>query len=268
MMSAGRNALVAALLLLIPLLLSADAAEEAAAPLQVPLKRHLRVLIRPTLLGLLPPADPQGYGEAFVRVTSVVDGSINLRYEIKEEIGGAERPNDRVTRIRRGAIVVSGFRSAQGIHAPLFWGDDDWQTDTALLWVSQAVFAALRDTDSAEWDPDPTGLRETAQAQAIRERIAELRGQAELGAEEPVQLVVTDAEAAYPVKLNGERLQIPAFKAADSLGLAEYWILDDPANPLVLKMGFIPPANGAEDLADSLDLVAAGAGYALAEINF
>ena len=75
------------------------------------------------------------------------------------------------------------------------------------------------------------------------------------------------AEALYPCLVNGERTALKVVRAVDSLGLAEYWILKDGANPLVLKMSFIPP-EGSITGDEPLGLVRAGSGYAVVEIDF
>ena len=41
----------------------------------------------------------------------------------------------------------------------------------------------------------------------------------------PVRLVVSSPEVRYPCIVNGERADLPALLAQDSLGLAQCWIL-------------------------------------------
>ena len=52
----------------------------------IPLSTKLRFVIRPTLLGLVPPDDPQDFGEVLVRVVSITGDVLGLRYEIKERV--------------------------------------------------------------------------------------------------------------------------------------------------------------------------------------
>jgi hypothetical protein len=95
-----------------------------------------------------------------------------------------------------------------------------------------------------------------------------LRDQARLDEDEGITLERAAGQANYPCWINGVRSELPALTAVDSIGLAEYWILDDPANPLVLKMSFIPPPIEDAEAALGLGLVETGAGYAITEIDF
>ena len=254
-----RAMLVTAYLLLLG---TAVLADDDAPP--IPLQRHLRMLIRPTLLGLVPPADPEGYGAAFVRVLSTGGGSLNVRYEIKELTVDAE--GEDLTRIRHGDATVHGLTAGDGIAPPLFWPDGDFETASGLLWLPRPLFDALSADGAAPLGVELLSDDETARAFAAR--LARLRGEtADSGP--GLELELLDADERYSCWVNGERLLLPALRARDSLSLAEYLILSDRGNPLVLKMSFIPPAAGEEqEAAAEPGLMESGAGYAIVEINF
>ncbi|MCC7477756.1 hypothetical protein IT575_04795 [bacterium] len=256
-----------------------------ASGLQIPLRPNLRMVIRPTILGLVPNPDPEGYGELFARVLAAEGGQVQLFFEVKEfspreKSGGswlaslaeqtrleeeqkqaadaaaaaglpvpvpalaespeqadavldpeAQRPPGLMdfgykvedTRIRRGNLAFSGLDSAPMASPPLFWGDGAWSASGSGIWLSRALLAQLKQSGEAVWQrfemdtpPDP-------------------------GTPEAAKLLLVDGGARYPCVVNGARVMLPALYCRDSLGLAEYWIHDDPANPLLLKLSFLPP---------------------------
>ena len=68
--------------------------------------------------------------------------------------------------------------------------------------------------------------------------------------------------------VNGAMSQLAAVHARDSWGVAEYWFLDDPDNPLLLKMSFIasPDASPAEE--GIIRQLQAGIGFAITSLNY
>ena len=243
------------------------AADEGQS-IKVPLDTSLRFLIRPTLMGLVPPADSEGYGEAFIRVLEANADSLSVRYEIKEHVAGEQNGSSGATRIRRGDIDVQGFRAGNGITPPLFWPDGNWETGDGLLWLPLAAFARLQESGECAWNIGFNGNADSEAVSQLAAHIGRLRDEARLDDDEVIQLEARGGQASYPCWINGERSELPALQAVDGIGLAEYWILDDPDNPLVLKMNFIPPAIEDGEAAQGLGLIETGAGYAVTEIDF
>jgi len=260
-------AVVVALVLLAPFLLSASQAEELPG-LDIPLQRQLRMVIRPTLMGLVPPVDSEGYGEIFIRVLRVNVAGLDVRYEIKERVQLATNTGD-TPRIRRGEIHVTGLENGTGITPPLFWPDGDWTAADGLVWLPRESYRELVASGSCPWQIDySSGLQD--------ESIAELRrhlnrqNETESAADSEFRLVL-ESQGLYPCWVNGERTELAAQRAVDSLGLAEYWILADETNPLLLKLSFIPPAleaAAADRSPHELDVLEAGIGCAVVEIDF
>ena len=245
-----------------------SAQEETPVPATVPLRHDLRFLVRPTLMGLVPPADEQGYGEAFIRVLESGPDLLKVRYEIKERRENEEGPAETdvpPVRIRRGVIDVHGCESGLGMHPLLFWPDGDWSTATGLLWVPRDSFRELKETGGCDWSIDYRVAGETERALTgyLEEALPDARR-----AKPELRLELVGEPAMYPCWINGERLALPGLRAVDSQGLADYWILDDPANPLVLKLTFIPPEEESTGGDAELGLIEAGAGYAVVEVDF
>jgi len=273
----------------------APAKNHKEPPPRIPLSVNLRFTVRPTLLGLVPPDDPEGYGELFVRVTDLSGGMLQAHYEVKEEIEQAvekpaplppedsEHPRPRltspipdrrrhkpqqaappplvetksVTRIRRGEITALRLEGARYIESPLMWSDGDWRTDSGLLWLSAETFGALKAEAQAPWDAAGGGGPEEASRSSLAAAVAKHAEQLGIAADAPCHLELT-GEGEYPCVVNGERTRLPALRCRDSLGLAEYWVLDDQDNPLVLEATYL----GLEPA------IAAASGYAITEIDF
>ena len=224
---------------------------------RIELQRNLRLVIRPTLLGLVPPEDDEGYGLAFIRITNAARDDLALHYEIKELVDSAEGqarewwqapPEDAepMTRIRRGEIKVEGLAEARMMLSPLLWPDGGFNTDSSLLWVSQACYRELSAGGSTLFEGHCAAQAPEALAELEAGLLAERRESAELAEQVPLRLELI-RRAGYPVQVNGARLRLPAILARDSAGLAEYWILDDADNPLVLKLSYLPGANTDAD---------------------
>jgi hypothetical protein len=277
-------------------------AAQPSPPPRIPLSRDTRLVIRPTILGLVPNQDPEGYGDLFARILGESNGQVQLYFEVKElmdkqpsgfsssgptrierdaeklagalgDVGqelldnqpeeplpGSEAPgsdsgpqtpaagadtgtldseaalddspvdrpvtlNDygrlaQRTRIRRSELTFGGLIGSLQLTPPLFW-DAGFNGDAGGgLWVSKLLLNQLKSDGGSS-----AALTMVLGGTTLSD----------------IKLSVTDANARYPVLVNGARADLPALRCRDSLGLAEYWILDDPANPMLLKLSFIPP---------------------------
>lgn len=247
----------------------APEAEPAQEPVTIPLDGTLRFIIQPTILGLVPPRGPAGYGEVFVRIVAAGPGEVAVHYEIKEEVPlpeGEEATPGRhsMTRIRRGEITATGIRRSPAILPPLYWGDGNLDTASALLWLSAESFAALSEEGSCPLDLLNCGPVDSAAAAELTAAAQELIEAAELGEGAVFTLDLLEP-GMYPCVVNGERVRLSALHARDSLGLAEYWLLDDPGNPLVLKLTYTMGDAGQDG---GMSFVQKGGGYAITSIDF
>ena len=244
---------------------------------EIQLTDTLRFVVRPTIFGLVPPTDAANFGEVFIRVREVDEnGSLGLYYEIKEEVPRIRSENESSRRklkpkttIRRGFIAARRRSQENYIIAPLFWENGDFDTSSGLLWLTRQQFISLKLTSETAWDIAATnGMSENTKAD-YELALSKLNhsGPGTQGASRTVLQIVEDS-ASYPVVVNGARVRLPAIKATDSLGLAEYWILDNPDNPLVLKLTYISGwATGGTGGAQGYN-VFNGGGFAVVEIDF
>ena len=259
------------------------AATEKPAPPKIELATGIRFVVRPTILGLVPLRDPGNYGEALVRVRGYSEATLLLHYEIRELLAPAsagsppanaafrDQSRDMMV-IRRGDIGVNGLENSASFSCPLFWGNGSWLTEGSLLWLSRQTFKTLGDTGSAQWNAG-FGL-ETAAPSGFQQYVDELRLAAGLGATAPIELRLAKWDSGCPCVVNGERVILPCIYAVDNIGLAEYWILDNADNPLIMKMSYLPrkgfalQGNAAGEELNFGEVAQSGGGYAITEINF
>jgi hypothetical protein len=197
--------------------------------------------------------------------------AITVHYEIKEEAqaepdsaGDGANNGGTETRIRRGEITAYGIGASPAILPPLYWGNGDLETDSSLLWLSARSFAELSDAGRCAIDLTYLGPLDTdaaAEAQAALDELLTATDQdddAGFTLEAPVPVN-------YPCVVNGERMRLPAIYVRDSLSFAEYWVLDDSANPLVLKLTYTVSGDEQDD---DMSYIRRGGGYAVTSIDF
>lgn len=199
---------------------AADSAKPSPPP-RIGLNEHLRLLLRPVVMGLVPPPDPQGYGECLLRLTQASAEELGLHYEIKERRALPAKTSTYQligvddTQIRRGELRLARQAAlAPGLLPLSAWPPGVHKLDGGLLWLSGEQWRSLKSSGRLRW-----------------------------GAE-AAPLVVSDPAARYPCVVNGREVLLPALRASD--GQADYWILDDPDNPLVLKLSGASLPPGAE----------------------
>lgn len=264
-----------------------EAGEPASRPemplAAIPLQRNLRFTVRPTILGLIPPDSADNYGEGLVRVSAHTGRRVELHYEIKEEIekerGGdelfelneapIEMRTEFLTRIRRGDITVPDMQAGQRIASPLFWGDGDFSAEGyGLLWLSPGTLEELATQGSVPWDPQCAADPQSDMGRELATLIeARRRASGQPGEEQP-RLELVQADGRYIVPVNGEMSQLEAVQARDSFGLAEYWFLNDPGNPLLLKMSFIASPDASPSPGGIERQLQTGVGFAITSINY
>jgi len=218
------------------------AAPAPPPPPRIALASGLRFSIRPTLLGLVPPEDESGYGECFVRVIAVpaaADPGLRLQFELKERqdhsnIARASQLDGVTnTRIRRGSILVKDLSQAQGLESPLSWGEGGFETSSGLLWISPANYSTLLSQGWIPWQDRALGAGGDA---------TEAEAAPAADSPPPLRLDLIARDAGYPVRVNGALVELPALRLRDSAGRCDYWLLDDPLNPLILKQSLRPVA--------------------------
>lgn len=249
----------------------------------IPLRENLRFTLRPTILGLIPPDSAEDYGEGLVRVSERSGNRITLHYEIKEEIekqrGGdemyelqeapIETRTEYLTRFRRGDAVVDNYQSGRRIACPLFWQDGDFRaSDYGLMWIPAGLLETLKDEGSCDWQMDFTTGAKSDMASELEQLVEARRKGNGIADGTAARLELIREEGRYIVPVNGAMSQLAAVHARDSWGVAEYWFLDDPDNPLLLKMSFIasPDASPAEE--GIIRQLQAGIGFAITSLNY
>ena len=172
-----------------------------------------------------------GDTESIKRVVSVTDADVRFRYS-----GRLMRPDgiparvDVMRRVRR-----SDLRQGRRIKISYSTVDDEVELGATALTVSARVFDDLRQgRPTTFWVIDATngGLDVLLE---MRLPVSDFKG---------TLTRVGTGTVPMPVLLQGERVSLPTIHARGRFGEGdnakdgEFWILDDPENPLVLKLSF------------------------------
>ncbi len=151
---------------------------------------------------------------------------------------GEETPTPETEIVERtGMITASGLDDAHRPFLPMYWEPGDSSTDSSAIWLSESAFTELRET------------RETAWSRDVLTRISRLGEEAVEKidtAAQQVDEVTLQAEAEFEdfeLALDGQERTVQAIAAYDSFGNA-YRILDEPANPLILKFTYDAVSTG------------------------
>jgi hypothetical protein len=173
---------------------------------------------------------------------------------------------ERFTRIRRGDISTTR-QSPAGLQPPMLWPAGSWASALPLLWLDSRSFAQLRSGQSAalSLELDHPGLPQREELTRLQ---GERRSAAGLSPGAPLELRLLEAGQSYRCIVNGEAVSLPALRAVDSMLLAEYWFLDDPANPLLLKLSYLPLQEPQLDARGWSAMINAGGGCAVTRIDF
>jgi hypothetical protein len=249
-------------------------------PPRIPLQRNLRFVVRPTLLGLVPPPDPLNFGEAFVRVLAADREHIWLRYQMKEQLqrdpasgeiylldsAPVAQRVELTTRIRRGDLQVQR-QGPPGLLPPMLWPDGAWTSVAGLLWLDGATYSALADGGEPAWDIALPGDGVPLAGQ-LAPLLEQRRLAAGLAPDEPLTLRVLEARTTYRCLVNGAAVDLPALRCVDSMLLGEYWVLADAENPLLLKLSYLPLQEADPAATGWAAMFNAGGGCAITQIDF
>ena len=169
--------------------------------------------------------------ESLKRIVSVTESDVRFRYS-----GQLQRPDGTPLRINATRRVRrSDMLQGRRIKISYSAADEELEPGATALTVSGRVFQELRQGRSVTfWVIDETsgGLNALLE---MRAPVSDFKGT--LTRVEPGTVPV-------PVLVQGERVALPTIHARGRFGEGEdvkdgeFWILDDPENPLVLKLAF------------------------------
>lgn len=144
-----------------------------------------------------------------------------------------------------GTLALDGREDARAMFLPAFWREGDAQAgDNGGLWLSRAAYDDLTVLGKTEWR---LGLAEGvfAPLETAFKKFNELSARifdsaTGTGFSNPFSMRKTAVVEAYPMKVDGRIVLVRAVKA--SSWFAEFLILENAKNPLVLKVTVNPLA--------------------------
>ena len=169
--------------------------------------------------------------ESLKRIVSVTESDVRLRYS-----GQLQRPDGTPVRINvTRRVRQSDMRQGRRIKISYSTTDEELEPGATALTVSGRVFDDLRQGRSTTfWVIDETSGGVNALLE-MRSPVSDFKGT--LTRVEPGSVPVS-------VLVQGERVALPTIHARGRFGEGaavkdgEFWILDDPDNPLLLKLAF------------------------------
>jgi len=234
-------------------------ADPGAAASAISLKKGLAFTVRPSALG----------------VSGAIDETFGLdERALKVDVREAD-PEDSLTLDWKtgsstGSLALGAYDGASAMLLPAFWTAGDAEAEgNGGLWLSRAAYDALEADGMTEWR---LGLAEhafSAVSKAFRtfnELSAKLSGSAT--ATDPVNPFMIRKTAvieAYPLSVDGRIVLVRAVKATS--WFAEFLILENPENPLILKVTVNPIAAPALRAFESAEIRWEELGYEITSIS-
>lgn len=175
-------------------------------------------------------------------------------------------------RTREGRITATGTGASRQMTLPALWPEGEHAVSgNSLIWLTRPAFRELRSTRETDWGPGLLGnplFQPAAAVERLRDGLAALEKRLDGSPEERRELGRIEAEAdfgTFELTVDGRELEVPTIVARN--WLAEYVILDNEDNPLVLKVTLNPLSGGALDVFSPLGALKAVVGYQVTEIR-
>jgi hypothetical protein len=165
-----------------------------------------------------------------------------------------------------GTVLGIELKTTHTISPPAYWtgGQFDLLQQKSAIWLSEDAFAELSRTGKTTLNFDVVGEAASQIVKNVTElniALAKLRNQAT--AEEQhkdLNLLEADAQPVEaPLKVNGSEVKVSVIKARNWFGEIE--VLNNPQNPLIVKMTLNPASASAVNLTQGLSALKNVFGY-------
>lgn len=172
---------------------------------------------------------------------------------------------------KKGSVDTAGWTEAHEMFLPAFWPAGDGTTAASPLWLSPAAWRGLKEAGSTEWKLGLAGEDSVDAAlktlQVFQDLAAKLSGGgvASATSSSPFRIVAGKKPLAFPLRIDGKLAHVRALTA--SSWFADYVILENPANPLILKVTVNPVALSALDALKPLGVDVRALGYEITSID-
>lgn len=170
----------------------------------------------------------------------------SLRFEPPSASGPESAPSAGNETVREdGSMSLANVVGARAMTLPIFWPQGElYLSNSSALWISDRALDDLKKTKKSEWNLGllgnglmgaVTGMENLQKP--LEEFLAAVQRSPELAASLP-QIELWDKSVKFPVKINGKDQELKALVAGN--WLAEYTILDQAQNPLILQVRILP----------------------------
>lgn len=231
--------------------------EAATVP---PLQEGLSFSLRPSFLGVTGTvSDVLGAeGERTVRVTAVEPGkNFSLEWETTDE---------------SGSIAVREYAGSRDLFLPVFWKAGVAElAGNGVLWLSPEAYAELTDRGSTDVRLGLGGgaLERAADLlasfNAVISRLSQSATSTAPALPEPFLTAFKGESAVFPLRIDGNVENVRVILAKS--WFADYVILKNPENPLVLKVSVNPLAAEALQVFAPLKIDTRAIGYEITSIS-
>jgi hypothetical protein len=203
------------------------------------------------------------------------DESINDRAEHDAKVAAGEEVPEKPEIVTERRTVVGtlkdiNLKNTHKIFLPAYWPTGDSNIpDLSAIWVSSDVYEELKRTknstiyfgilDSALFGAMAAAVEFAESINALRTESASISNRVD------VDLVTADDPSEWDLIVNGKEVKVQVIKSRNWFG--EVVVLDNPQNPLILKMTFNPISAGVLDLISGTGFLKSLLGYEVTQLN-
>ncbi|MFA5935715.1 MAG: hypothetical protein WC787_02590 [Patescibacteria group bacterium] len=207
------------------------------------------------------------------KLSSKVEGatSIKAREQARKEKKTEPEPV-MVDQTALGQVNGINLKDAHSMMLPAYWPETTTGTafGTSGIWLSKDVFEGYSRSRVATLDfgiLDPSIQGAVAKASEFRDALTKLQGQV-TKIEERTDVFLLKGEeqpSEWTLKVNGQDVKVEVLKGRTWFG--EIVVLNNPQNPLVLKVTLNPATSGVTDLITNFSALKALFGYEVTELK-
>jgi len=170
--------------------------------------------------------------------------------------------------VKKGDIDIRNLRDSESNFLPAFWPEGAHAVaDNGVIFLSDAVYQSLKTTRTAAWHPglfeNPFGAMLEI-SDAIIAQIADVKQKTQ-NQKDAGTIKANEDYGTFRLTVDGVKKDVRTFTARDAA--AEYVVLDNRDNPIILKATLNPISSGVVDILTPLGVLKAFAGYEVTEVT-
>lgn len=187
---------------------------------------------------------------------------------ISEGLEGAPPESEFQSRTTEGRLTFKKTEDDRRMLLPLFWDEGDTEVSkNGILWLPQDAHGRLKQGQKVEWS---LGLGISALDTAsdiltkFNDTVEQLFGEDEDEGASPFDLELVTEDGIFAIRIDGKVETVEVLQAKS--WFADYIILDNPENPVILKVSVNPVAAGALEAFSPLGVDSKAIGYEITAI--